>query len=137
MLELEVFTRKGEEVSFFSGSKFTYHSEPKSWPLSQLYCKNLGGYLASIQSIAELEDLNKIGSTGSNLWKWIGGNDEEEEGTWRWTDESEWSFTDSMFGKLYQYGKIEGKSDIHDCMQFHYPKCFYDESAPMLTLSTA
>ena len=43
----------------------------------------------------------------------------------------------SLNGKLYQCGKIEGKSDIHDCMQFHYPKCFYDESAPMLPLSTA
>ena len=54
---------------------------------------NEGGHLASITSddIKEkvVEGMNRKGLDRI----WIGGNDKNEEGVWKWTDDRPWEFT--------------------------------------------
>ena len=63
-------------------SEHTYkvNTNPLSWWEAQTHCISLGGNLATIRSNAENERVQA--QSNSNVW--IGLNDLESEGRWRW-----------------------------------------------------
>ena len=69
-----------------------------------------GGPLPSVHSQAEQDQLNTV--ITEDWAGWIGGNDQEEEGTWGWSDGSQWDFSDWMDGFPTQV------TASHDCV-FH------------------
>ena len=62
-------------------------------PAAEQFCVSLGGHLASVTSNATkvfvLEGMNRTGLNSA----YIGGNDIEQEGTWKWTDCTPWGVT--------------------------------------------
>ena len=55
-----------------------------------------GGHLPSVHSQVEQDQLN--GVITEDWAGWIGGNDQEKEGTWSWSDGTPWNFSSWMDG---------------------------------------
>ena len=72
--------REGDHCYFWS-------EEEKNWFEAEEACQRHGGHLASITN---QDDDNYI--KGKQIRAWIGGTDINKEGTWLWTDCSDWSF---------------------------------------------
>merc|ERR1719234_77170 len=68
-------------------------SEKKNWTDAEDFCQEEGGHLASVHSDAAvnfvLEGMEILGLDIA----WLGGNDIDEGGAWRWTDCTPWNFT--------------------------------------------
>ena len=60
----------------------------KSWKDAEIFCQNLGGHLPSIHNISENDFLTDLNPG----WFWLGGTDQGQEGVWRWTDGSAFTF---------------------------------------------
>ncbi|XP_066572123.1 ladderlectin isoform X2 [Amia ocellicauda] len=74
---------------------FQYFSDQKDWSDAEGHCLSMGGNLASVHSEQEhnfLKQLVKTSDTKQNP-AWIGGNDCQQEGVWRWSDGTNWDFT--------------------------------------------
>ena len=65
----------------------------KTWNEAEVFCQQENGHLASVTSSA----VNQYVTDGMNSRgfsnTWIGGNDIDEEETWKWTDNSPFGFT--------------------------------------------
>ena len=73
--------------------------DKKNWTAAEDFCLNEGGHLASIAT----EAVNSfIGSKMDRTW--VGGNDRDEEGSWKWTDCTPWEFTLWNSGEPNNYG---------------------------------
>ena len=59
----------------------------KDWFEAEEACKSQGSHLASVTN-QEVHDYIK----GKQIHAWIGGTDINKEGTWVWTDCSDWDF---------------------------------------------
>jgi len=72
---------------------YFWGTDKKNWTEAEDFCQREGGHLASVTSNATrdfvLEGMNRTGQNNS----YIGGNDIEQEGTWKWTDCSPWGTT--------------------------------------------
>ena len=65
---------------------YLWSTEKKTWADAEHFCQGEGGHLASVPSSA-IEDYVKEGLQRHNIdVAWLGGNDIEEEGTWKWAD---------------------------------------------------
>ena len=84
-----------------------------SWDDAEAFCKRKGGHLASVTS----EDINAFVLQEKMLRNlehlWIGGSDKENEGVWRWSDGSPWSYTNWDPGQ-------PNRDNNKDCLQFGY-----------------
>jgi len=76
--ESEQKYRQEYEYQVFSAQKNALDAETA--------CKRWGGNLASIQSTNEANRLNELMQYGGEYW--IGLNSYQEEGKWKWTDNS-------------------------------------------------
>ena len=76
--------------SYFNGHTFQYFSTTKTWQDAKSYCENLGGHLATSTSEEKNDFLTSI---ANNNTVWLGGTDEEQEGTWKWITGEEWNYT--------------------------------------------
>merc|ERR1712192_115413 len=65
-----------------------------SWAEAETACMKEGGHLASITSKAMNDKISNETKTNhrGHTSMWIGGTDSEKEGTWTWSDCSEWKF---------------------------------------------
>jgi len=72
---------------------YLWSTDKKNWTEAEDFCRKEGGHLASVHSNATfafvLEGMNRTGLEMA----WLGGNDIEEEGTWKWVDCSPWNVT--------------------------------------------
>ena len=106
VVELEVDTREEEgwqEVVEYSASAHTYRSdrmleyklyrESKTWSDAEAHCQREGGHLASVVTQDE-EDMVVAATGGDTVW--LGGTN--QEGIWRWTDESVFTYEQWGFG---------------------------------------
>jgi len=70
---------------------YLWNTDKKNWTDAEDFCRKEGGHLASVHSNATfnfvLEGMNR---TGLDM-PWLGGNDIEVEGTWKWVDCSPWN----------------------------------------------
>ena len=70
---------------YLDGSLTLYREVPLNWTAAEAHCVTLGGHLASAHSMAENAIL---ASLCGDEECWIGFNDIDVEGTWRWIDGS-------------------------------------------------
>jgi len=69
---------------------YLFGDEKKNWTAAEDFCRGEGGHLATVNTNATKEFVLD-GLAKRNLdWTWIGGNDIEEEGVWKWTDCTPW-----------------------------------------------
>jgi len=83
--------------------KYLISTSMKTWVDARDACENAGLHLAKVRNSAELAEIidaihyfagDGVSDGGSKMktrwhprnWIWVGGNDIEEEGTWRWLD---------------------------------------------------
>ncbi len=73
----------------------------RSWQQARDYCRSLGGDLASIHSeeerVCASRALASVGSAG--LGAWIGLFEDQQEGSWRWSDGTTTNFTPWLAGE--------------------------------------
>lgn len=72
--------RPKDTVSF-DGHTYALIKDSASWHVAKRRCEDMGGYLACLETAAEG---NFVRALCGNLTTWVGGTDEEEEGTWVW-----------------------------------------------------
>ncbi|MCP4407271.1 MAG: C-type lectin domain-containing protein [Gammaproteobacteria bacterium] len=65
---------------------------PMSWTSAAEYCKNQGGYLATLTSEQENSFVYDELQKPSNDFCWLGGSDSKQEGIWEWTNGDNWSY---------------------------------------------
>ena len=78
--------------------KYVLSNEPKTWERAKTACADAGLHLAKVRNMEEVEEikaamvyfLGKADPTWKTWdhsnWIWLGGNDLEEEGVWKWLD---------------------------------------------------
>merc|ERR1712037_204744 len=72
---------------------YLWSTDKKKWTDAEDFCRKEGGHLASVHSNATFDFLwEGINRTGLPI-AWLGGNDLEVEGTWKWVDCSPWNLT--------------------------------------------
>jgi len=72
---------------------YLWSTDKKTWTDAEDFCRKEGGHLASVHSNATFDFLwEGINRTGLPT-AWLGGNDLEVEGTWKWVDCSPWNLT--------------------------------------------
>jgi hypothetical protein len=70
------------EISY----SYTHFTSPKTWVDAKATCKRHGGHLAAVETSAENQ---RVYSACKGQRCWIGFNDREEEGNFRWSDGSQ------------------------------------------------
>ena len=72
---------------------YKWNTAKRNWTAAQDFCRKEGGHLASVHSNTTfnfvLEGMNRTGLKMA----WLGANDLEVEGTWKWVDCSPWNVT--------------------------------------------
>jgi len=72
--------------SFSTGSCFKVSTDKKTWTESKTFCENMGSHLVTVDSAEEdnilFQLLKDKGLTNHHVW--YGGNDIDNEGTWKW-----------------------------------------------------
>ena len=69
---------------------FAYISSPRTYSSARSYCRSYHVDLASIHS--SIENAAVAALCLSSYGCWIGGSDEASEGTWTWSDGSDWNY---------------------------------------------
>jgi len=72
---------------------YKWNTAKRNWTAAEDFCRKEGGHLASVHSNTTfyfvLEGMNRTGLKMA----WLGANDLEVEGTWKWVDCSPWNVT--------------------------------------------
>jgi len=96
---------------------YLWSTDKKNWTDAEDFCRKEGGHLASVHSTATfdfvLEGMNRTGLEMA----WLGGNDIEVEGTWKWVDCSPWNAT------FWARGEPNNNGGAEHCLHhvFNYP----------------
>uniref|UniRef100_A0A667WJX9 C-type lectin domain-containing protein n=1 Tax=Myripristis murdjan TaxID=586833 RepID=A0A667WJX9_9TELE len=79
----------------FGSRCFNFNYNAKTWDDAERTCISLGGNLASVYSLEELNLLKAWMNRVTSLYTqtWIGGHDAVKEGVWLWSDGSSFNFT--------------------------------------------
>ncbi|MBL8815784.1 MAG: DUF1080 domain-containing protein [Planctomyces sp.] len=81
------------QARMFRGRAYAVYTEPLSWQQAKTRCEWLGGKLVSVKS-QELNDfLVGLISESTVQSVWVGGSDQDLEGTWRWQDGTAITYT--------------------------------------------
>lgn len=112
--DISTSTRAARETFSYNGHTYTIVKTALSWQDARIAAnEDGGGYLANISSIAENHEIysrlyryitqgeypNTVASNGGNAsYVWIGGNDLEIEGTWRWQNNNSHFWTGTQGG---------------------------------------
>jgi len=96
---------------------YLWNTEAKNWTDAEDFCQKAGGHLASAVHTNATNNfiLEETKRRGLNRL-WLGGNDLEEEGAWKWTDCTPWedTFWSTATGEPNNWGGPE------DCLEiFH------------------
>jgi len=86
---------------------YLWNTEAKNWTDAEDFCQQAGGHLASAVHTNATNNfiLEETKRRGLNRL-WLGGNDLEEEGAWKWTDCTPWedTFWSSRWGEPNNLG---------------------------------
>ena len=90
----------------------------KSWPDAEKFCVNQGAHLASVTSDAIMRHLfDRMKEKGLNNI-WIGGTDKDQEGVWKWTDNTPWEFTAWLQGE--PNNNVHQTDGEQNCLEMDY-----------------
>jgi len=94
-----------------------------SWAEAETACMKEGGHLASITSKAMNDKISNETKTNhrGHTSMWIGGTDSEKEGTWTWSDCSEWKF------ELWMQVSEGNQPKKYDCVEFFREGVFWGD----------
>ncbi|WP_407384311.1 RICIN domain-containing protein [Ruminococcus sp.] len=81
-----------------------------TWTQAKEICEHRGGHLAVINSSEENEALANLASSLSN-YVWIGGTDEDSEGSWHWINGDDFSYTNWYSGEPNNYAEGGGSEN--------------------------
>ncbi len=98
--------------TIFNGHRYQRVDTDMTWKEAKAYCENQGGYLASVTTIEENAFISGLIATGSKLFYWIGGTDEESEGIWKWVSGEPWDYSEWSGGQPDNSGGNEGYTGI-------------------------
>lgn len=84
------------EYLYFNGHSFCYIPTAMTWHEAKAYCESLGGHLATSTSAEKNTFLANL--TGGDM-AWLGGTDENSEGTWEWITGENWDYTNWYSGE--------------------------------------
>ena len=101
----------GSDWTEWGSHCYKFFGEKLTWFDAQARCEKEGSHLASVHSGDENQFLGTF--QDSSGW-WIGGNDLDTEGTWVWTDGTEWDYQNWSPG---QPSTSYSNSDEH-CLEF-------------------
>ncbi|XP_068569242.1 ladderlectin-like [Cebidichthys violaceus] len=108
----------------FSGRCFRYIPKPMTWAKSEKNCLSMGGNLASVHSVMEYHEIQRIIMSGSHEYKstWIGGSDAQEENKWFWSDGTSFGYMN------WCDGEPNNQSGKQHCLHMNHggEKCWDD-----------
>ena len=87
------------ENATYNGHYYELYDEVLSWKDAKEYCESLGGHLVTITSQAENDFVQALASNGAQTNYYIGGTDEEKEGTWKWVTDEDFSYINLGVGE--------------------------------------
>eukprot|EP00091_Calanus_sinicus_P021995 TRINITY_DN6763_c0_g1_i2.p1 TRINITY_DN6763_c0_g1~~TRINITY_DN6763_c0_g1_i2.p1 ORF type:complete len:155 (-),score=17.92 TRINITY_DN6763_c0_g1_i2:114-578(-) len=88
----------GDGWTEFGSHCYRYFGGALSWHAAQARCEAEGSNLVSIHSQEEKQFLATLYSSNDKD-VWIGGNDIDIEGSWVWTDGSDWDYSSWVDGE--------------------------------------
>ena len=97
--EFSVFeaTLKNETYCYIFEEFFPSSYHGVSWNVARSRCLSLGGDLVSVHS---QDEQNLLKSLMTQRWYWLGHNDLKKEGRYTWSDNSNWTFSNWLNGKV-------------------------------------
>ena len=142
LIQLEIDTQDEEgweeyveyaEIPKWGSAKYKLYDQELNWNDADTHCKGAGGHLASMHSDEEQENVAEIGD-GNFIW--IGGNNKEEKGVWRWSDGSPWGYTKWQSGEAYTgmddkcvwISPATNEWDAMDCSDYFFKNPFVCQS---------
>ncbi|XP_031175105.1 galactose-specific lectin nattectin-like isoform X1 [Sander lucioperca] len=100
----------------FGSRCFAFHIRTKTWSEAEIFCQIVGGNLASIHSDEEhtfiKNYINQV--SGEQRTSWIGGTDTVKEGTWLWTDRSDFTY------KSFNAGEPNNRGGAENCLLMNW-----------------
>ena len=70
----------------YSGSRYMFCPEGATWPAADALCVEHGMRIARIDGAEENDWVRQSADAAGMLRLWIGTNDRDQEGVWRWPD---------------------------------------------------
>jgi hypothetical protein len=92
---------------------YLYVEMRRSWRGALDYCSSKGGYLVTIQSVAENDFVFDLKESYTSIW--LGASDATQEGVWEWANGEPWTFTYWEFGEPNNCHEVSGV-----CTPEHY-----------------
>ena len=77
------------------------------------YCKNIGGYLATITSQGEQDFVASLAAQVDYSDFWIGGSDYGSEGEWYWLNGEPWGYTAWYPGEPSRQDRADGVEEMY------------------------
>ena len=84
ILEIEVDEYLPIKTEVYNGHTYMIFDKNTTWSEAKVFCEQLGGHLATIESSAENEFVKSFIKNGERPWYFIGG--QKQNGTWKWLD---------------------------------------------------
>ena len=94
ILEIDMKNYKNTNELLYNGSQYILFDISLPWHYAQEYCESIGGNLAVITSQEENAVIQELISKGNKQGYWLGANDTETEGVWKWVTGETFSYTD-------------------------------------------
>lgn len=95
-----------DRILEFNGHKYCIFTQAMSWGNAESFCSDIGGHLVSINSPEEQEFIQKIADNSNAVNLWTGGY--LDENTWKWTDGSNFGYSNWDVDKPDNYQGVEG-----------------------------
>jgi hypothetical protein len=88
-LSAQTFADSAMVTNSANGHTYKRFDKLSTWQQAKATCAGQGAYLATVTSQQENDFLAALSTSTA----WLGGTDEQVEGTWRWVTGEPWSFT--------------------------------------------
>lgn len=90
-------------------SKYILFNKAVPWEVAEAYCESLGGHLATITSSSENSTVLSIIENGTYL---LGGTDKYNEGSWKWVNDENFTYSNWKSGEPNDYAQGEDYASI-------------------------
>lgn len=75
-----------------NGHRYERIDKKRTWDDAEEYCRDSGGYLATVTSRDESDFIYRKLADGISSSMWLGGTDRDHEGTWQWVTDEVWDY---------------------------------------------